>query len=343
MSVLEHMRVARPFRIANVKPFFPSIILSSIAVILIPLYRANPMRVKLFSICGVESIGLLYSAIVIVAPVILSVFNASILDEYKNEWKRIVGFSYTMEPQLDKITEKEILNKIADAKRIPARDPKRDVIRIHGTQGFAIIYPPKNLNLPKKFSLLQKSEAPRFENRGFFFLRGAESHTENLPHDTRPVYDPTQILIKNPPKKEPKNQLWQKMIQKKHRFHRKLSRESQSRIAERPLLCSLPHSNGGAELGTNLILVTGTAPSVRRTISKLEVAMNRIERSDLFNQYAGLYGLPETLGTAVFLCEQLEQGYREIWRYMNKKAVGPAYMVQQPTSEPWFKNRIRPI
>jgi sugar-specific transcriptional regulator TrmB len=74
--------------------------------------------------------------------------NASILDEYKNEWKRIVGFSYRMEPQQGKITEKEVLDKIASAKRIPAKDPKRDTIRIYGTQGIAIIYPPKNLNLP---------------------------------------------------------------------------------------------------------------------------------------------------------------------------------------------------
>jgi hypothetical protein len=74
--------------------------------------------------------------------------NANILDEYKNEWKRIVGFSYIVEPQLGKITEKEVLDKIANAKRIPAKDPKKDTIRIYGTQGIAIIYPPKNLNLP---------------------------------------------------------------------------------------------------------------------------------------------------------------------------------------------------
>lgn len=74
--------------------------------------------------------------------------NASILEEYTNQWKRIVGFSYIMEPQESKITEKEILNKIADAQRIPAKDPKRDIIRAYGTQGIAIIYPPKNFNLP---------------------------------------------------------------------------------------------------------------------------------------------------------------------------------------------------
>ena len=74
--------------------------------------------------------------------------NANILDEYKNEYKRIIGFSYISEPQQGRITEKEVLDKIANAKRIPAKDPKRDAIRIYGTEGNAIIYPPKNLNLP---------------------------------------------------------------------------------------------------------------------------------------------------------------------------------------------------
>jgi hypothetical protein len=106
-------------------------------------------------------------------------------------------------------------------------------------------------------------------------------------------------------------------------------------------LCHI--QNGGAELGTNLILATGAAPSVRRTISKLEPAMNRIRRPDLFNKYVSLYGMPETLEKADFLCEQLKQGYREVWSYMNEKAVGPAYMVQQPSSELWFRNRIQPI
>jgi hypothetical protein len=74
--------------------------------------------------------------------------KANVLDEYTNEFKRIVGFSYRMEPQEGKITEEEVLNKIANAKRIPAKDSERDILRIYGAQANAIIYPPKNLNLP---------------------------------------------------------------------------------------------------------------------------------------------------------------------------------------------------
>jgi sugar-specific transcriptional regulator TrmB len=74
--------------------------------------------------------------------------SGDIFEEYKKELKKIVGFSYTMEPQQGTITEKEVLDKIANAVRIPARDPKRDILRIYGTQANAVIYPPKNLNLP---------------------------------------------------------------------------------------------------------------------------------------------------------------------------------------------------
>ena len=71
-----------------------------------------------------------------------------VLDLYKGEFKKIVGLSYRMEPQDGKITEKEIIDKIARAVKIPARNPKKDTVRLYGTMGTAIIYPDKNLNLP---------------------------------------------------------------------------------------------------------------------------------------------------------------------------------------------------
>jgi hypothetical protein len=169
-----------------------------------------------------------------------------------------------------------------------------------------------------------------------------ESQTEDLPHDTRPVYDPAQVLTKIL-RKRTKKQLWQKMIQKNTDSVESSLQKAKTALRSDPYSALCHIQNGGAELGTNLILATGTAPSVRRTISKLEVAMNKIGRSDLFDEYISLYGMPETLEKAGFLCKQLEQGYQEVWAYMNDKAVGPKYMVQQPGSEAWFKNRIQPI
>ena len=169
-----------------------------------------------------------------------------------------------------------------------------------------------------------------------------ESHIEDLPHDTRPIYDPTHVLT-NTLRKRTKKQLWQKMIQKNTNSIENYLQKAKSTLQSDPYSALCHIQNGGAELGANLILATGTAPSVKRTISKLETAMNKINRPDLFNEYISLYGMPQTLKKTNYLSEQLKQGYREVWQYMNKKAVGPAYMVQQPNSEPWFKNRIQPI
>ena len=74
--------------------------------------------------------------------------KVDIFAEYRKEFKKIVGFRYKMEPQPGRITEKEILDKIANAVKIPAKYPEKDTIKFYGTMGIAIIYPPKDLNLP---------------------------------------------------------------------------------------------------------------------------------------------------------------------------------------------------
>lgn len=169
-----------------------------------------------------------------------------------------------------------------------------------------------------------------------------ESQINDVPHDTRPIYDPTQILTRAL-RARTKKQLWQKMIQKNTDSIERSLQKARSALPSDSYSALCHIQNGSAELGSNLILATGMAPSVRRTISKLETAMSKIGRLDLFNKYVSLYGMPATLGKADFLSQQLEQGYAEIWSYMHEKAVGPAYMNQQSSSGPWFKNRIKPI
>jgi hypothetical protein len=169
-----------------------------------------------------------------------------------------------------------------------------------------------------------------------------KSHIEDLPHDTRPIYDPTHVLAKTL-RKRTKRQLWQRMIQKNTNSVESYLQKARSALRSDPQSALCHIQSGGAELGSNLVLATGTAPSIRRTISKLETATSRIRRPDLFDEYVSLYGMPQTVQKSDFLCEQLKQGYREVWSYMNGKAVGPAYMVQQSSSEHWFRNRIQPI
>jgi hypothetical protein len=169
-----------------------------------------------------------------------------------------------------------------------------------------------------------------------------EHQISDLPHDTRPIYDPAHILTRTL-RARTKKQLWQKMIQKNTDSIEKCLQKAKSALRSDPCSALCHIQNGAAELGSNLVLAADMAPSVRRTISKLETAMNRIGRLDLFNKYVSLYGIPATLEKADFLSQQLEQGYAEVWSYMHEKAVGPAYMDQQSSSDPWFRNRIKPI
>jgi HTH-type transcriptional regulator, sugar sensing transcriptional regulator len=86
------------------------------------------------------------------------------LDLYKGEFKKIVGFSYITEPKDGKITENEIVDKIAKATRFPARKPEKDIVQLYGTGGTAVIYPHKDLKLPN--FMIQTMHSNKFSSFG---------------------------------------------------------------------------------------------------------------------------------------------------------------------------------
>jgi sugar-specific transcriptional regulator TrmB len=45
-------------------------------------------------------------------------------------------------------TEKDVLNKIVNAEKYPAKDWPKDIIRVYGSSGHAVIHPPDSFNLP---------------------------------------------------------------------------------------------------------------------------------------------------------------------------------------------------
>ncbi len=46
------------------------------------------------------------------------------------------------------VTAEHVLNKIINAKRIPAKNPLKDIVRLYGSMASAVIHAPNNLNLP---------------------------------------------------------------------------------------------------------------------------------------------------------------------------------------------------
>ena len=65
----------------------------------------------------------------------------------KNPWKKVREVTVTEEKQ-GIITEKDILNKIINAQKIPAKDPKKHMPVVYGSLATAIIHPPEYFNLP---------------------------------------------------------------------------------------------------------------------------------------------------------------------------------------------------
>lgn len=62
------------------------------------------------------------------------------------EYRKMPG--WIEETEQSTLTEKDILNKIINAKRIPATDPAKDIDIMYGSTGMAVIHPPANFNLP---------------------------------------------------------------------------------------------------------------------------------------------------------------------------------------------------
>jgi sugar-specific transcriptional regulator TrmB len=54
------------------------------------------------------------------------------------------------------ITEKEVMDKIVQAQKITAEYPAKDISRLYGSIGIAVIHPPDNFNLPEMMIQVQK-------------------------------------------------------------------------------------------------------------------------------------------------------------------------------------------
>ncbi len=67
------------------------------------------------------------------------------LPRKNSEYTKMMGWiDY---PKLGMVSEAEILDRMRNAQRIPAKDPLKDVVRYYGSRGIGIIHPPENFNL----------------------------------------------------------------------------------------------------------------------------------------------------------------------------------------------------
>jgi sugar-specific transcriptional regulator TrmB len=91
------------------------------------------------------------------------------------------------------ITEKDVLNKIINARKFPAKDTPQDISRLYASFGRAVIHPPDYFNLPEM--VIQATHAEKHSTAGsgdylIIFLR------QKTPKDY--AYVPVAVVIENP-------------------------------------------------------------------------------------------------------------------------------------------------
>jgi len=80
-----------------------------------------------------------------------------------DEYSRIIGFEWRMEPQLGRVTEKDIAERIRSARRVSVKDARDSTLRVYSTMGCAVVYPPDSVGLPN--FIIQASH--NFESSAF--------------------------------------------------------------------------------------------------------------------------------------------------------------------------------
>ncbi len=169
-----------------------------------------------------------------------------------------------------------------------------------------------------------------------------ENQLGEIPYDTRPIHDPSGILTT-----ELASRVRDEVIQEA--LDAELDRAQNCLVWADNALSQDPYSalawitTISMSLAEIFTLLAGVNRTHRRVVSRLEKATTKLQRSDIFQSYIALLGFPQTLNKASELLYELQGGYREIWNYFKGKPDGPVYMIQQPDSEAWFKNRIVPL
>jgi len=169
-----------------------------------------------------------------------------------------------------------------------------------------------------------------------------ENHLSEIPYETRPIHDPTKILTRELESRVRTAVLHQALDAEIDRAEKCLA-WAQNAISEDPLSTLAWINSVSQYLADIITLAAGLNWTHRRVVSRLEKATSKLHRDDIFQNYCLLQGFPRTLEHADLLLLELQSGYREIWSHFNGNPNGPVYMAQQPDSEAWFKNRIKPL
>jgi hypothetical protein len=169
-----------------------------------------------------------------------------------------------------------------------------------------------------------------------------ENNVKDIPYETRPIYDPLGIMTNELASRDFNDILSQTLRHNLDSCQDLLNRAEEALEVDPRFTLVLLHLYAW-DLAEVLTVGAGDNRTTKRKCSRLERAVRRRDREDLVKRCGQLYGFPETLRHAGELLSQLQEGYRGIWSFFRGKDIGPPYMIQQPDSELWFRNRMEPV
>lgn len=169
-----------------------------------------------------------------------------------------------------------------------------------------------------------------------------ENSIREIPYDTRPLYDPTGILTRELSSRNRGELIEKDIVDGLDRGRSFLERGEKILRTDPYSVLVFVHLTAW-RLGYAIPVVLGENRTIRRTVTRLEKAATKLGRQDLLEAFGKLLCFPRTLRKIDELMLELQEGYREIWSYFKGKNVGLVYMQQQPDSEAWFRNRVRPL
>lgn len=180
------------------------------------------------------------------------------------------------------------------------------------------------------------------ENLSVDFGIFGENNAQEIPYETRPLHDPegflTVLLSSRDLRQIMQAQIQQNLDYAVSRLERGTKALEQDPVSARAFVHLLAWP-----LAEAFTLLAGDHRTIKRHVSRLERATNKLAEKGFFEEYSRLVGLPEVANVVDDLLKELELGYREIWPFFKGRQNGPRYMIQQPNSEAWFRNRILPL
>ena len=164
----------------------------------------------------------------------------------------------------------------------------------------------------------------------------------SVPYETRPIHDPQGVLTQELRSRDLREALSRTVHEGLESCERLLERADEAASIDRRSALTFLHFCTW-NLSEALTIAAGDHRTILRRCSRLERAMRSVGHEDFLSGCEALFGFPDTVLHSKDLLANLQEGYREVWGFFRDKTIGHPYMLQQPDSERWFRNRIEPV